>query len=78
VAGDRKRRRGLVARTRLETRLTGDRNTIQAIFREELTLGILVPAEMQERRTAGDETMEGRATYTHYRRFQVNTAFEIK
>jgi hypothetical protein len=33
---------------------------------------------MIERRDAGPETLEGRATYTNFRRFRVDTSMEIK
>ncbi len=69
---------GRVVRTRLETRPEGGANSIDVVFREEPKLGLWVPSRMDERRETGPETMEGRATYTNYRRFQVSTAIEIK
>ena len=33
---------------------------------------------MTERRNAGAETVEGKATYANFRRFQVDTTMEIK
>ncbi|MCX6539567.1 MAG: hypothetical protein NT151_11640 [Acidobacteria bacterium] len=69
---------GRVVRTRIETRPDGNTNSIEVVFREEPKLGLWVPSLMDERRVTGLDKMEGRATYTNYRRFQVSTAFEIK
>jgi len=69
---------GRILRTRLETRPNGGVNTIDVIFRSEATLGILVPSKMEERRDAGAEMVEGRATYANFRRFRVDTTMEIK
>ena len=69
---------GRVVRTKLETKLADGSNSLEVTFREEPKLGLWVPGEMDERRTAADETLEGRATYRNFRSFQVNTAIEIK
>jgi hypothetical protein len=69
---------GRILRTRLETRPSGWTNTIDVVFRHEPTLGILVPAEMVERRSGGLEALDGRASYTNLRRFQVDTTIQIK
>jgi hypothetical protein len=69
---------GRILRTRLETRPFGWTNTIEVAFRHEPTLGILVPSEMVERRRGGLETLDGHASYGNFRRFQVDTAFQIK
>jgi hypothetical protein len=69
---------GRVLRTLLETRPFGGVNTIEVRFRFEPALGLLVPAEMIERRRADWETLEGRATYSNFRRFRVDTSIEIK
>jgi hypothetical protein len=65
-------------RTLFETRPAGGVNTIEVRFRHEPKLGILVPGEMIERRYAGVETIEGKATYANFRRFQVDTTMEVK
>jgi hypothetical protein len=69
---------GRIVRTLLETRPNGGVNTIDVVFRPEPKLGILVPGEMSERRNAGAELVEGRATYANFRRFRVDTTMEIK
>jgi hypothetical protein len=69
---------GRIVRMRIETRPDGSINSIEVVFREEPKLGLWVPSRMDERRETGLETMEGRATYTNYRRFQVSTVMEIK
>jgi len=69
---------GRILRTRLETRPTGSTNTIDVVFRHEPALGLLVPGEMVEQRKGGTETLDGRAVYTNFRRFQVDTSFQIK
>ena len=69
---------GRILRTLFETRPSGDVNTIEVSFRQEPKLDLLVPGEMIERRRGGVETLEGRATYTNFRRFRVDTSMEIK
>jgi len=69
---------GRILRTRLETRPSGWTNTIEVVFRLEPALGLLVPGEMVEQRNGGTETLDGRAVYTNFRRFQVDTSFQIK
>jgi hypothetical protein len=69
---------GRILRTLFETRPGGDVNTVEVSFRQEPKLDLLVPAEMTERRKGGMETLEGRATYTNFRRFRVDTSMEIK
>ena len=69
---------GRILRTLFETRPIGGVNTIEVRFRHEPKLGILVPGEMIERRYAGAEIVEGKATYTNFRRFRVDTSMEIK
>ena len=69
---------GRILRTLFETRPNGGVNTLEVRFRYEPKLELLVPAEMIERRNAGAETVEGRATYTNFRRFRVDTSMEIK
>jgi hypothetical protein len=69
---------GRILRTLLETRPHGGVNTLEVRFRYESKLDLLVPGEMIERRDAGAETLEGRATYTNFRRFRVDTSMEIK
>jgi hypothetical protein len=69
---------GRILRTVFETRSSGGVNTLEVRFRYEPKLQLLVPGEMTERRTAGAETVEGKATYANFRRFQVDTAIDIK
>jgi hypothetical protein len=69
---------GRILRTLLETRPGPAVNTLEVTFRYEPRLEILVPGEMVERRNAGLETLEGRATYANFRRFRVDTSIEIK
>ena len=69
---------GRILRTLFETRPIGGVNTIEVRFRHEPKLDILVPGEMIERRYAGAEIVEGKATYTNFRRFRVDTSMEIK
>jgi hypothetical protein len=69
---------GRVVRTRIETRPDGSTNSIEVVFREEPKLGLWVPGRMDERRETRLDKMEGSATYTNYRRFQVSTEVVIK
>ncbi len=69
---------GRILRTLFETRPLGGVNTIEVRFRYEPRLDILVPGEMIERRYAGAEIVEGKATYSNFRRFRVDTSMEIK
>jgi hypothetical protein len=69
---------GRILRTLFETRPSGGVNTLEVRFRYEPKLDLLVPGEMLERRYAGAETVEGRATYSNFRRFRVDTSVEIK
>jgi hypothetical protein len=69
---------GRILRTLFETRPNGGVNTIEVRFRYESGLEMLVPGEMIERRDAGAETVEGKATYSNFRRFRVDTSMEIK
>lgn len=69
---------GRIMRTLLETRPNGGVNTLDVVYRYEPRLGILVPGEMNERRNAGAEVVEARATYSNFRRFRVDTTMEIK
>jgi hypothetical protein len=69
---------GRILRTLLETRPGGTINTLEVTFRYEPRLDLLVPGEMIERRNAGAEIVEGKATYSNFRRFRVDTTMEIK
>jgi hypothetical protein len=69
---------GRILRTLFETRPLGGVNTIEVRFRYEPRLDILVPGEMIERRYAGAEMVEGKATYSNFRRFRVDTTIDIK
>ena len=73
----------------VETGMTVTRYGFQAViivrYRRDPALGLWVPAEMRETYTDGfyrtpsanSLIMEGRATYSHYRRFQVTTEEKI-
>ena len=69
---------GRILRSLLETRPPGNVNTLEVRFRYEPKLGLLVPAEMVERRRGSGETLEGRAAYSNFRRFKIDTSIEIK
>jgi len=69
---------GSVLRSVIETRPRGMRTRIQVTYRYEPSLGIVVPAEMTERRELTDAVLEGRATYSRLRRFRVETTVDIK
>jgi hypothetical protein len=69
---------GRILRTLLETRPEGGINSLEVRFRYEPKLDLLLPGEMIERRNAGLEVLEGRATYTNFRRFRVDTSIDIK
>jgi hypothetical protein len=69
---------GRILRTLFETRPDGGVNTLEVRFRYEPKLDLLVPGEMIERRNAGLEILEGRAVYSNFRRFQVDTTIDIK
>ena len=47
--------------------------TINVSYQSEPMLGFLVPVEMRERYRAGDQRVEGNATYGRFRQFQVKT-----
>jgi len=69
---------GRILRTVFETESSGVVNRIEARYHYEPKLELLVPGEMIERRHGGLETVEGRATYSNFRRFRVDTSMEIK
>jgi len=53
------------------------RATIDVSFRLEPIVGLWVPSEMHERYQATRDVIEGRATYSRFRRFQVEVAEDI-
>jgi len=69
---------GRVLRWVLETRPRYVENRIDVTFRADERLGLWVPAEMKERRQDDAGLLEGRATYSNVRRFQVSTTIDIK
>lgn len=69
---------GRVLRTVLRTSTAGFRSETSVLFRQSETLGFWMPAEMKESYENGTETIKGKATYTNFRRFQVNTDQELK
>ena len=69
---------GRILRTIFETESSGVVNRIEVRYHYEPKLELLVPGEMIERRHGGLETVEGRATYSNFRRFRVDTSMEIK
>ncbi len=69
---------GRVLRTLFETRPFGVTNAIEVSFRYEPRMELLVPGVMIEHRRTGLETLDGKATYSNFRRFRVDTSMEIK
>jgi len=51
----------------------GIRGIIDVIYQPDAALGVMVPAEMQEKYVAGGTTVTGRATYGRFRKFSVST-----
>jgi hypothetical protein len=47
-------------------------------YRHEPRLGLLVPARMEEKHLMGRSTVDGDATYSNFRQFQVQTIVDIK
>jgi len=69
---------GRILRTLFETRPIGGVNTIEVRFPPRAEAGHPRAGEMIERRYAGAEIVEGKATYSNFRRFRVDTSMEIK
>jgi hypothetical protein len=71
-------RSGLVLQTLLETRPPGMTTKIITTYQYEAKLGLWVPARMDEKHNLGSESVEGLATYTNFRQFQVETTVDVK
>ena len=69
---------GRVVQTQMETRPAGMTTTIVVTYQREAKLALWVPAKMDEKHKLGNESVEGVATYTNFRRFQVETTIDIK
>jgi hypothetical protein len=69
---------GAVMRSVFETRPAHMRTRIEVEYRFEPKLQILVPAEMREYHQLPGQTVTGHASYSNFRRFQVDTVFDIK
>lgn len=69
---------GAVLRSILETRPARLRSRIEVTYRREPKLEILVPVEMQEHHSLVEQTVTGRATYSKWRRFRVETDTQFK
>ncbi|MGE5360975.1 MAG: hypothetical protein ACM3NQ_18305 [Bacteroidales bacterium] len=69
---------GAVMRTLLETRPSNMKTRITVNYRYDETMKILVPAEMNEYHDVVEQTVKGKATYSKFRRFKVETTIEIK
>lgn len=69
---------GIILQTQLETRPTGMTTKIVVTYQREARLGLWVPARMDEKHSFDGESVEGLATYTNFRSFQVETAIDIK
>ena len=54
------------------------RTRIMVKYKFDAKLGMLAPAEMDERRELSDQVVTGRSTYSNFRRFRVDTSFGIK
>jgi hypothetical protein len=71
---------GVIHRSELEAVDTGLSARIVVTFQRDATLGIWVPARMEERYRRGRDSVEvvGTATYSRFRRFQVSTTEDIQ
>jgi hypothetical protein len=69
---------GRVMRTLLRTASGALRTEATVTYRRSESLGFWMPLEMREHYQNGNEEITAKATYTNYRRFQVNTEETIK
>lgn len=69
---------GRVVQTRLETSAVGKQTRIDVRYGRDPRLGAWVPLEMRERHGFGGESLECKATYANYRRFEVNTVEQVR
>jgi hypothetical protein len=69
---------GAVMRTQLDTKPSGMQTRIVVEFHHDSNLNILVPAQMSENHGLLEQTVKGKATYSNFRRFKVDTTIEIK
>ncbi len=71
---------GAVHRSELEADDVGISGRIEVTYRDEPSLGVLVPSDMRETyraRTSG-ASVDGHATYSNFRRFQVTVDERVK
>lgn len=64
---------GTLVRTRLETRSEALRTRIDVDYALDADLGFWVPVEMTETHALPGQTVEGKATYSRFRQFKVET-----
>lgn len=69
---------GRIVQTQLETRPSEMTTKIVVTYQREPKLDLWVPARMDEEHKLGSESIDGVATYTNFRRFQVETTVDIK
>jgi hypothetical protein len=71
---------GVIRRSELEAVDTGLSARIVVTYQQDATLGMWVPARMEERYRRGRDSVEivGTATYSRFRRFQVSTTEDIQ
>ncbi len=68
---------GRIVQTRLTTSVDSFRTTSTVAYRPNAALGMWTPAEMQESYWQSRERFNGVATYTNFRRFQVQTEEKV-
>jgi hypothetical protein len=71
---------GVIRRSELQAVDTGLNARIVVTYQQDATLGMWVPARMEERYRRGRDSVEvvGTATYSRFRRFQVSTKEDIQ
>ena len=69
---------GRVLQSQMETRPSGMTTRITVTYQREPKLDLWVPARMDEKHNLGNEAVEGVATYSNFRQFQVQTIVDIK
>jgi hypothetical protein len=69
---------GRILQTRIHTDTGSLESEIVVTYREDRRMGLLVPWRMRESYRSDSERVEGTATYTNFRKFQVKTGEAIK
>ncbi len=69
---------GRILQTRIHTDTGSLESEIVVTYREDKKMGLLVPWRMRESYKSASERLEGTATYTKFRKFQVETGEVIK